>query len=84
MAARFFACIVKFYLRHAAVEGDEQVEALLLPNLTDDDPRRSHSQGLLDEPAQRHLARAFEARLPTLHGGDVALRDLQPELQYLH
>ena len=64
---------------NAAVEGDEQVEALLLTHLPDDDPRRTHAQRLLDEPSQRDLAGALEAGLPALHRGDVALRDLQLE-----
>ena len=50
----------------------QQVEALLLPHLADDEPRRAHPQRLLDQPAQRDLAGALEARLPALHRDHVA------------
>ena len=61
------------------VQGDEQVEALRLTDLADDDPGRPHPQGLLHQPPQRHLPGAFEAGLTALHADDVAQGDLQLE-----
>ena len=61
------------------VERDQQVEALLLPDLADDDARRAHPQRLLDQPAQLDLAGALEAGLPALHRHDVGQRDLELE-----
>ena len=61
------------------VERDEQVEALGLAHLADDDARGPHPQGLLDQPTQRDLAGALERGLPALHRGDVAVRDAQLE-----
>ena len=52
----------------------QQVEALLLPHLADDDPVGPHPQRLLDQPAQRDLAGALEVRLPGLHRHDVRQR----------
>src|SRR4051812_12339175 len=60
-------------------ERDEEVEALLLADLTHDDPRGAHPQRLLDQPAQLDLASAFEAGLTALHGGDVGQRHLEHE-----
>ena len=47
----------------AAVQRDEQVQALLLAHLADDDPGGPHPQRLLDQAAQRDLAGALEVRL---------------------
>ena len=62
-----------------AVEGDEQVEALLLPDLADDDPVRAHAQRLLDQAPQLELTRALEIGLPGLHRHDVRQADLHLE-----
>jgi hypothetical protein len=49
--------------RRAGVQRDEQVEALLLPHVADDDPRGPHAQRLLHlllievRPVNRHMAR---------------------------
>ena len=40
------------HARQAGVQRDQQVEALLLADLADDEPLRPHPQRLLDEPAQ--------------------------------
>ena len=61
------------------VQRDEQVEALLLPHLADDDPRGPHPQRLLDQPAQRDLAGALEVGLAGLHRDDVGQRHPQLE-----
>ena len=58
----------------AAVQRDQQVEALLLPDLADDDPGRAHPQRLLDQAAQRDLAGALEVGLAALHRDDVGQR----------
>ena len=47
---------------NSQIQRDEQVEALLLADLADDDARRPHAQGLLDQPAQLDLAGALEIR----------------------
>ena len=65
----------------AAVEGDEQVQALLLPHLADDHPVGPHAQRLLDQAAQPDLAGALEVGLPRLHRHPV--RQRQPELEDL-
>jgi hypothetical protein len=62
-----------------AVECDEQVEALLLAHLADDDPRGPHAQRLLDETAQRDLTGALEVGLPGLHRHHVGERHAQLE-----
>jgi hypothetical protein len=62
---------------HAAVQRDEQVEALLLPDLADDDAFGSHPECLLDEASESHLAGALEVRLPGLHSDDVGERQPQ-------
>ena len=67
------------HARDAAVQRDQQVQALGLSHLADDDPRGPHPQRLLDQPAQRDLARALQAGLAALHRGDVSQRDLQLE-----
>ena len=56
------------------VQRDQQVEALLLAHLADDDPVGPHPQRLLDEPAQRDLAGALEAGLAGLHRDHVGQR----------
>jgi hypothetical protein len=56
---------------HAAVQRDEQVEALLLPDLADDDAFGSHPQCFLHKSPQPDLAGALEVRLPGLHRDDV-------------
>ena len=65
--------------RYAAVERDQQVEALLLAHLTDDEPVGPHPQGFLDQPAQGDLAGALQVRLPGLHGHRVGQRQLKFE-----
>lgn len=50
-----------------AFMGDEQIEALGLTYLADDDPVRAHAQCFLDESPQRDLAGPLEARLAALH-----------------
>src|SRR5450756_207568 len=65
--------------REATVEGDEQVEALGLAHLADDDAGGTHPERLLDQAAQRYLTGALEAGLTALHRGNVAQRDLQLE-----
>ena len=67
------------HARETGVERDEQVQALGLADLTDDDARGPHPKRLLDEAAQRDVARALQRRLPALHRGDVAVRDAQLE-----
>ena len=57
-----------------AVQGDQQVEGLRLAHLADDQPVGPHPQRLLDEPAQRDLARALEARLAALQRHPVRAR----------
>ena len=47
--------------RHAAVHGDEQVQRLGLTDLAHNEACRSHAQGLLDQPPQRHLALSLAA-----------------------
>lgn len=69
------------HARKARVQGDEQVEALGFAHLADDEPVGPHAQGLLDEAAQRDLARPFEVRLPALHRDEVA--DVEVELERL-
>ena len=54
-----------------AVERDQQVERLGLAHLADDEPIGPHPQRLLDQPAQRDLAGALEARLAALHRDPV-------------
>jgi hypothetical protein len=49
------------------VQRDEQVEALGLADLANDNSRGPHAQRLLDEPTQWHLTRALKRRLATLH-----------------
>jgi len=61
--------------------GDEQVEALLLPHLADDDAAGPHPQRLLDQASQRDLAGALEVRLPGLHRDPV--RQVEPQLEDL-
>ncbi|HEX2902887.1 MAG TPA: hypothetical protein VHO01_05470, partial [Jatrophihabitans sp.] len=61
--------------RHAAVERDEQVEALSLAHLADHDPVGAHAQRFLHQPAQRDLARAFQVGLSGLHRHHVRQRD---------
>ena len=50
-----FACTVHMP-GTPAVERDQQVQALLLPHLADDDAARTHPQRFLDQPAQPDLA----------------------------
>jgi hypothetical protein len=64
--------------RQAAVQRDEQVQALLLADLADQDAVRPHPQGLLDQAAQLDLAGALQVGLAGLHGDDVR----QAQLQY--
>jgi len=66
-------------IRESGVQSDEQVQRLGLAHLTDDDPRRSHPQGLLDQAAQRYLTCALETGLTALHAGHITERDLQLE-----
>ena len=61
------------------VQRDQQVEALLLPHLADDDPGGPHPQRLLDQAAQRDLAGALEVGLAGLHRDDVGQRHPQLE-----
>ena len=63
------------------IQRDEQVEALLLADLTDDDARRPHTQRLLHQATQLDLAGALEIRLAALQRDDVRQRD--PELEDL-
>jgi hypothetical protein len=67
------------YFRQAGVQRDEQVEALLLAHLTDHQPGGPHAQRLLDQPAQRDLARALEVGLAGLHRDHVWERDTELE-----
>jgi hypothetical protein len=62
-----------------AVEGDQEVEALRLADLPDDDAIGPHPQGLFDEAAEGDLPRPFEAGLSALHRDDVpiARRELE-------
>jgi hypothetical protein len=45
------------------VEGEQQVEALLRPDLADNQSRRTHAQGLLHQLAQPDLAGALQTCL---------------------
>ena len=65
----------------AGVEGQQQVEALLGPDLADDDPARPHPQALADQVAQVDLAGALEPGLPGLQRHPVGVRE--PELEDL-
>src|SRR4051812_1190799 len=80
MAARLgVAFMVATVDRHSTVQRNQQVEALLLTHLPDDDARGTHPQCLLDQAAERDLPGALQAGLATLHRGDVSLGDLQLE-----
>ena len=70
-----FACSVHMP-GQPAVERDQQVEAFLLAHLADDDARRAHAQGLLDQSAHRDLAGALQVGLARLHGHDIRQRHL--------
>jgi len=65
--------------RHARVQRQQQVQALGLADLPDDQPVRPHPEGLLHQPAQGDLAGALQARLPGLHGHPVRGRRAQLE-----
>ena len=67
------------HARQTAVQGDEEIQALGLAHLPDDDARGPHPQCLLHQASQGNLAGAFEARLPALHRCDVAQGDLQQD-----
>src|SRR4051794_9668028 len=67
------------HARNPAVQRDQQVEAFVLPNLTDDEPVRPHPQRLFDEAPERHFPRSFQARLTALHGHGVPEARLQLE-----
>src|SRR5690606_22839894 len=62
---------------NARVQGDEQVEALGLAALADDDAVRAHAQRLLDQAPQRDLPRPLEARLAALQRHDVPDREAE-------
>jgi hypothetical protein len=67
------------------LSGDEQVEALLLAHLTDDDLGGPHPQRLLDQPAQRDLPRALQGSKATLlHRPSGAKRVLASRTQPPH
>jgi hypothetical protein len=51
----------------ARVQGDQQIETLLLPDFTNHNPLRAHPQRLPDEMAEAELACSFQVRLPGLH-----------------
>src|SRR4051812_20733053 len=59
--------------RQTRIQRQQQVEALLGTDLTDNDARGPHPQALLDELAQRHLTGALEPPLPRLHGDPVGM-----------
>jgi hypothetical protein len=61
------------------VERQQEVQRLGLPHLADDQPVGAHPQRLLDQPAQRYLAGALQARLAALHPDRVPQADLQLE-----
>ena len=67
MASRAEFGVHAAHPRDPGVEGQQQVEALLLAHLADDEAAGSHPQRLLDQPAQPDLALALEVRLPGLH-----------------
>ncbi len=60
---------------HAGVEREEQVERLGIAHLADDEPVGAHPQRLLHEAAERDLAGALEARLPSLQRDEVGRVD---------
>ena len=60
-----------------AVEREQQVEALLGPDLADDEPRRPHPQRFLDQMPQGDLAGALEPCLAGLHRHPVRVHELQ-------
>lgn len=66
-------------VRQLGVERNQQVEALLLADLSDQYPVGAHPEGLLDQPAQPDLAGAFEVGLAGLHGHHIGQRDAQFE-----
>ena len=67
------------------VEREQQVEALLGPDLAHDDPARPHPQRLLDQVAQPDLAGALEPGLPGLQRHPVGVREPQlPDLLGRH
>jgi hypothetical protein len=55
----------------SAVEGDEEIEALCLPYLADDETVGPHPEGLFDEAPQRDFTRPLQAWLATLHRDDI-------------
>lgn len=65
------------HARKPGVQGDEQVQALLLADLPDDDPRRPHPQRLFHQCTQSDLAGPLQARLPGLQRDHVRERHLQ-------
>jgi len=62
------------------VEGDQQVQALLLTDLADEQPVGPHPQRLLDQAALPDLALALQVGLPGLHRHRVR----QPHLELEH
>ena len=66
---------------NAGVQRQEEVQRLGVAHLAHDEAVGPHAQRLLDEPAQRHLAGAFEARLPPLERDEV--RSVDGELEGL-
>jgi hypothetical protein len=71
--------VQRAHARQAGVQRNQQVEALLLPHLADDDPGGPHPQRLLDQAPQRDLTGALEVGLTCLHRDDVGQRHLEFE-----
>jgi len=57
--------------RQAAVEGDQQIQALLLAHLAHQQTIGPHPQGLLDQTSQPSLTGALQVGLTGLHRHDV-------------
>ena len=67
------------HARQPAVQCDEQIEALFLTHLADDESGRAHAQRFLHQAPQRDLARPFEIGLACLHADDVRRCDAEFE-----
>jgi len=57
--------------REAAVEGDQQIQTLLLAHLAHQQAIGPHPQGLLDQTSQPDLTGALQVGLTGLHRDDV-------------
>ena len=65
---------------YSTIKSDQEIEAFRLPDLTDDEAARSHSECLFHQTSEGNLPGAFEIRLPGLHRHDIG--QLQLEFEY--